>query len=679
MRKLFRILLFGVLVYCSGLELSAQNIAITDDDTYSANPSAMLDIKSLTKGMLVPRLSTVQRNAVSNPATGLLVFDTDKASFYFYNGTSWLNLTSGNANGILGYTSPDKVYLSDVNDKFGVGTVSPSGKMEVKSDMSIGNELPIFNVVNSTGDTVFAVYEQGVRINVYDDPVLKSTGSKGGFAVGGFSPAKGTTTNEYLRVTPDSVRVYIEEGNVNKATGSKGGFAVGGFSPAKIGTQTDYFNIYGSNSALTVPAMVPRIFWYPKKEAFLAGKVIVESPDSVGLNSFSTGYISRAKGDYSQAFGYQSIARGNYSTAIGKNAIAIRQNSFAIGDGAKVTADDAYAIGAGAIAKGAGSYAIGSMSRDSVGTAGLDVTLAQGDFSFAIGQGAMSVGLGSMTYGVNSTATGDFSFAAGQNSYANSYGMVALGSNNYFSVANSANFWVNTDPIFVVGNGFKDNRSNALTLLKNGNLGLNVNEPTLDFELNANNNRVIGLGNTSTSILLPGGKSLTILAGSPSLLSSNQNGGALKLKAGNSTGSGSSSILFFTASPGIVGAAEQVSTEKMRIDGNGFVGIGNSNPNSTLTVNGSVSMPIRMVASNTTLDENDYTVLVNANVTISLPSAVDCNGRVYVIKKTTALPGSVTIDPNGAQTIDGSLTRAISTSNETVVIQSNGTVWYKIN
>jgi len=606
-----------------GQGLGAQNIAITDDDTYTANSSAMLDIKSLSKGMLVPRLTTTQRNAVSNPATGLLVFDTDVASFYFYNGTSWTNLSSGNANGIIGYTSPDKVYLNDITDKFGVGTVSPSGKMEVKSDVSIGTELPIFNVVNSTGDTVFAVYEQGVRINVYDDPLAKANTSKGGFAVGGFSPSKGTTTNEYLHISPDSVRIYIEEGSVNKATASKGGFAVGGFSPSKIGnSNTDYFNIYGSNSAVTVPTMVPRIFWYPLKEAFLAGKV--ESADSVGLNSFSTGYISRAKGNYSQAFGYMSIARGDYATAIGKNAIAKNVNSFALGDGAHAYADDAYAIGSGARAFGAGSYAIGSMGRDSTGIAGIDVTLAQGDFSFAIGQGAMSVGKGAMTYGVNSTATGDFSFAAGENAYANAFGMVALGRNNYYSISNSANAWMNNDPLFVVGNGHTNNRSNALTLLKNGKFGINVNEPIYDLELNPSGNRVFGMGQTNGNTL-QAGNSLTILAGSPKNLSSDQNGGELLLKAGNSTGSGGSLISFFTASPGALGPVEQISTEKMRIDGKGFVGIGTQNPSSKLSNNGSFALPIRTVVSNTTLDHNDYTILANANVTISLPSAIDCN------------------------------------------------------
>ncbi|MFH1315702.1 MAG: hypothetical protein ABIH67_04905, partial [Candidatus Uhrbacteria bacterium] len=73
------------------------------------------------------------------------------------------------------------------------------------------------------------VTPDSVRIFVEDDPATKATGSKGGFAVGGFSLSKGVT-NEYLRVTPDSVRVYIEDTTGLKASGNRGGFAVGGFS-----------------------------------------------------------------------------------------------------------------------------------------------------------------------------------------------------------------------------------------------------------------------------------------------------------------------------------------------------------------------------------------------------------------------------------------------------------------
>ena len=52
-KQLVTSLLFLVTITFS---MQAQNIAITDDDTYTPNSSAMLDVKSTTKGMLVPRM-----------------------------------------------------------------------------------------------------------------------------------------------------------------------------------------------------------------------------------------------------------------------------------------------------------------------------------------------------------------------------------------------------------------------------------------------------------------------------------------------------------------------------------------------------------------------------------------------------------------------------------------------
>jgi trimeric autotransporter adhesin len=253
----FYLLIIIVLFFGS---IHAQNIVITDDDSYTANSSAMLDVKSITKGLLIPRLTSTQRTSIVSPAVGLVVFDTSVNGFYYWNGSAWTNLTSGIASGILGFTSPNQVYLTNNSYRFGVGTNNPFGKMEVKSDASIGLETPIFQVINNNGDTVFAVYQSGVRVNVQDDPG-KASGSKGGFAVGGFSPSKGSFTNEFLRVTPDSVRVYIED-DPAKASGSKGGFAVGGFSPSKT-TVVNYMDItpdnyfIGHESGLnTVPGQV---------------------------------------------------------------------------------------------------------------------------------------------------------------------------------------------------------------------------------------------------------------------------------------------------------------------------------------------------------------------------------------------------------------------------------------
>jgi hypothetical protein len=57
--------------------------------------SAILDIYSETKGLLIPRMTTVQRNAIS-AATGLQVYDTDTDGFWYYNGASWIALATSN-------------------------------------------------------------------------------------------------------------------------------------------------------------------------------------------------------------------------------------------------------------------------------------------------------------------------------------------------------------------------------------------------------------------------------------------------------------------------------------------------------------------------------------------------------------------------------------------------------
>lgn len=91
-------------------------------------------------------------------------------------------------------------------------------------------EEPLFEVKNNTGQTIFAVYNEGVRIYVSDGG---TKGIKGGFAIGGFDMTKGV--GEYLRVSRDSIRMYLNE----EAKTKKGGFAIGSFDREK-GVKQDY-------------------------------------------------------------------------------------------------------------------------------------------------------------------------------------------------------------------------------------------------------------------------------------------------------------------------------------------------------------------------------------------------------------------------------------------------------
>ena len=65
-----------------------------NEDNSTPNSSAILDVQSTTKGMLIPRMTTAERDLINSPATGLMIYNQTTNSFNFYNGTAWINITS---------------------------------------------------------------------------------------------------------------------------------------------------------------------------------------------------------------------------------------------------------------------------------------------------------------------------------------------------------------------------------------------------------------------------------------------------------------------------------------------------------------------------------------------------------------------------------------------------------
>src|SRR6187455_2845658 len=56
--------------------------------------SSLLEIKSTKKGLLIPRMTKTQRDAIASPATGLLIYQTNSTpGFYYYNGAAWAAIT----------------------------------------------------------------------------------------------------------------------------------------------------------------------------------------------------------------------------------------------------------------------------------------------------------------------------------------------------------------------------------------------------------------------------------------------------------------------------------------------------------------------------------------------------------------------------------------------------------
>ena len=76
-------------------------------NTNTPDASSALDIESNTGGILIPRLTETQRDAISSPATGLMIYQTDQDfGFYFYNGTGWTSVGMSGPQGPPGIEGP---------------------------------------------------------------------------------------------------------------------------------------------------------------------------------------------------------------------------------------------------------------------------------------------------------------------------------------------------------------------------------------------------------------------------------------------------------------------------------------------------------------------------------------------------------------------------------------------
>ncbi|MHA1289726.1 MAG: LVIVD repeat-containing protein, partial [Candidatus Thorarchaeota archaeon] len=117
------------------------------------------------------------------------------------------------------------------------------------------------------------------------------------------------------------------------------------------------------------------------------------------------------------------------------------------------------------------------------------------------------------------------------------------------------------------------------------------------------------------------------------------------------------------------------------VDSSGNVGIGTTSPASTLQISGSLGLNYISKSSDYTATADDNVIAVDASsatTTISLPSAAGITGRLYTIKKIDDSVNDVVVDPDSAETIDGSATYSLSSQWKYVTIISDGSNWLVI-
>ena len=401
----------------------AQGVAVNTTGA-AADVSAMLDVNSGNKGVLVPRMDSMHRTGISAPALGLLVYQTDGTpGFYYYNGSAWTALGApvnatlqGNtfnlANKLVQLDGTGKLPTVDGSQLTNLpvtavdaGTLTGStlaSGVNASSLTSVGTlaSLTVTTPITGsiTGNAATATKLQTAR-NINGVPfdgtadITISSGSGGGSAFND-TLIQNLYTNGYLLSADGTTGILLKD---NGQFVDKGD--------------------YGSGSALAESGAGVKMFWYPRQAAFRAGGVSGTTWDDANIGPYSTAFGSstKANGAYATAMGGNTIASGPYATAIGFGTTASGYYATAIGNATTASGDESVAMGYNTTANSSFSTAMGGYT-----TAGNQYATAMGYYTTASGVEAVSMGY-------NTTASGAYATAMGYNTVAGGTASVAMG------------------------------------------------------------------------------------------------------------------------------------------------------------------------------------------------------------------------------------------------------------
>ncbi len=420
--------------------------------TATPDTSALLDITSSTKGILVPRMTGANKTAIVNPATGLLIYQTDgTAGFYYYSGAAWKAVTTAASQWVSSGNN-----ISYIKGNVGIGTAAPQQKLHVAGGLrvdTLSNGVDSGLLRHDASGTVYSLKFTGDSTQV-----LRGNGSFGSLTIpgGNYWTTKGNAgTNPATNFigTTDSVPLNFRvnnqlAGQINPATYNVS------FGTADLQSNTTGLGnaVFGSRALVSNTTGIGNT---------AAGFNSLFSNISGSGNSAmgEAALAFNTTGNYNFAGGVGALTSnttGNANTAIGFFALNNSRgdsNMIAIGDSALFSqngaTDQNIAIGSSAMFMNTTGYAntaIGASALYANTTGNSNVALGMlalrnnynGVRNVAIGKGAMQLNF----LGYSNTAVGTLAGYSNTNGLYNCYfgdgsGSASYGSYNAFYGGNS--------------------------------------------------------------------------------------------------------------------------------------------------------------------------------------------------------------------------------------------------
>jgi trimeric autotransporter adhesin len=315
-----------------------------------ANPdnSAMLDVTSTTKGMLIPRMTTAERTAIASPAAGLLVYDNTLSLFYYYTGSAWSPIatpgSNWSTNGNSGTVSGTNFIGTTNNQHLDIRTNNI-----VHTRIRVNGQIEVLNTGSSTylgenaglNDDLTNRRNVGIGYNALASVVSGSNNTGAGYealrnAIGNYNTGVGyqaltsTTTGFYNTAFGQSALLNNTTGGWNVAVGAQ----------AMTGSNTGTYNLaVGYNS---LPENTSGVNNVGIGLNAMTGNTTGGNNIGIGssaLTTNTTGSNNIAIGNLADV----SSANLTNATAIGYNAKVAQSNSLVLGG----TGTDAVSVGIG--------------------------------------------------------------------------------------------------------------------------------------------------------------------------------------------------------------------------------------------------------------------------------------------------------------------------------------------